>query len=152
MGGPAGRVSPEDLESVPTAELITELKRRHQLLNRPPKNVAVLGPPCAGKRSQADALRRAFGLCRLSLRQVEADGDAVPLGRRAHGLGIPSKSDEDGSIVIRFSSIFIHVERHESSRGKLKESLQRPECRRGFVLDGFPRTVAQAIRVTLTYL
>ncbi|CAK9086294.1 unnamed protein product [Durusdinium trenchii] len=109
-----GRVSPEDLETVPTAELITELRRRHDLLNRKPANVAVLGPPCAGKDTQADALRRAFGLCRISGKDLLGDSGA--------------SSDEQAV-------------------SKLAELLERPQCRRGFVLDGFPRTVAQAARL-----
>lgn len=112
MGGPAGRVSPEDLETVPTAELLSELKRRHQLLSRTPANVAVLGPPCVGKHTQADALRRAFGVCRISAQELMS----------------ASSSDEEAV----------------STLGTL---LQRNECRRGFVLDGFPTTVAQAARL-----
>ncbi|CAJ1331285.1 unnamed protein product [Effrenium voratum] len=111
----AGRVSPEDLETVPTAELITELKRRHHLLSRKPANLAVFGPPCVGKHTQSDALRRAFGICRISGREL---------------LG----SEGTGSL-------------DERALASLAALLERPECRRGFVLDGFPRTLPQASRL-----
>mmetsp|Transcript_48391 Transcript_48391/g.90661 ORF Transcript_48391/g.90661 Transcript_48391/m.90661 type:complete len:236 (+) Transcript_48391:53-760(+) len=111
----AGRVSPDDLESVSTAELVSELKRRHHLLNRRPANVAVIGPPCVGKHSQSDALRRAFGICRISAQDL---------------LGNSSRGSMD-----------------ESALSTLTELVARPQCRRGFVLDGFPKTVPQASRV-----
>ena len=86
---------------MPTAELLSELKRRHELLNREPKSVALLGPPCAGKRSQADGLRRAFGLCRLSLKDLGTDAEAVPLGSTGRmALRIRSKSDQECNIRI----------------------------------------------------
>merc|ERR1719188_573527 len=60
------RLAPEDLEGVPTIELLNELKRRQSVLSRPSTRVALLGPPCVGKRTQAEAFRRAFGVCRVS--------------------------------------------------------------------------------------
>merc|ERR1719166_932603 len=116
----AGRgLAPEDLETLPTAELLNELKRRHQLLSRPPARVAVLGPPCAGKRTQAEALRRAYGICRVSGSDLlAADGEGSPDDRAVSAL---------------------------------MTLLSRPQCRRGFVLEGFPTTVAQAKTLQETF-
>eukprot|EP00440_Ansanella_granifera_P053921 gb/GFBE01058457.1/.p1 GENE.gb/GFBE01058457.1/~~gb/GFBE01058457.1/.p1 ORF type:complete len:235 (+),score=40.64 gb/GFBE01058457.1/:1-705(+) len=113
----AGRVSPEELEGVPTIELINELKRRHHLLNRKPAHVALIGPPCVGKHTQSDALRRAFGVCRISASEL--------LGGSAASGGSAD----------------------ERAMGRLGELLDRPQCRRGFVLEGFPATVPQASRL-----
>mmetsp|Transcript_10688 Transcript_10688/g.26716 ORF Transcript_10688/g.26716 Transcript_10688/m.26716 type:complete len:235 (-) Transcript_10688:29-733(-) len=114
----AGRpVPPEALETVPTAELLNELKRRHHLLGRPPVHMALLGPPCVGKRTQAEALRRAFGICRIS------GSDLLAAGAAAGG------SSDEGAI------------------SALTDLLDRPQCRRGFVLEGFPTTAMQAKRM-----
>lgn len=111
------QLAPEDLEGVATAELLSELKRRHNLLSRPGARVAVLGPPCAGKRTQAEALRRAFGICRVSGSDL--------LGGSAEGGGSPD----------------------ERAVSMLTGLLDQPQCRRGFVLEGFPTTVSQAQRL-----
>lgn len=107
-------MAPEELESVPTIELLNELKRRHQLLGRPPARVALLGPPCAGKRTQAEALRRASGACRIA---------AEDLAREA-GEG---RGGADARAAAALAAL-----------------LDRPQCRRGFVLEGLPGTAAQA--------
>lgn len=116
----AGRaVAPEDIEGVPTMELLNELKRRHSLLSRPPAHVAVLGPPGVGKRTQSEGLRRNWGICRIS---------QVDLAESVAGSASGSSSDE-------------------ASMEALGSLLDRPQCRRGFVLQGFPSTVAQATRM-----
>eukprot|EP00933_Yihiella_yeosuensis_P001747 TRINITY_DN10291_c0_g1_i1.p1 TRINITY_DN10291_c0_g1~~TRINITY_DN10291_c0_g1_i1.p1 ORF type:complete len:243 (-),score=54.82 TRINITY_DN10291_c0_g1_i1:71-799(-) len=113
------RVSPEELENVATIELLTELKRRHHLLGRPAAHVAVLGPPCVGKYTQAEALRRAFGSCRVSWTDLVGSS----------GKDSMSNAAEDKAM------------------SSLAEALDRPQCRRGFVLEGFPSTVVQASRL-----
>lgn len=118
-------LAPEDLEGVPTIELLNELKRRHHLLSRPRTRVAVLGPPCVGKRTQAEALRRAFGICRISSRDL--------LGQPNSGDGASSSGSSD-----------------ERAMANLRTLLDRPQCRRGFVLEGFPFTASQAQRLQET--
>eukprot|EP00441_Pelagodinium_beii_P031930 CAMPEP_0197626652 /NCGR_PEP_ID=MMETSP1338-20131121/5520_1 /TAXON_ID=43686 ORGANISM="Pelagodinium beii, Strain RCC1491" /NCGR_SAMPLE_ID=MMETSP1338 /ASSEMBLY_ACC=CAM_ASM_000754 /LENGTH=239 /DNA_ID=CAMNT_0043197201 /DNA_START=48 /DNA_END=767 /DNA_ORIENTATION=+ len=118
----AGRpVAPEDLEGVPTIELLTELKRRHHLLGREPAHVAVLGPPCVGKHTQTDGLRRGFGICRITAAELTGP----PPG---------SSGQASGSV-------------DERAMSNLSKLLDRPQCRRGFVLEGFPFTVPQASRL-----
>eukprot|EP00747_Dinoflagellata_sp_TGD_P179235 gnl/TRDRNA2_/TRDRNA2_29721_c0_seq1.p1 gnl/TRDRNA2_/TRDRNA2_29721_c0~~gnl/TRDRNA2_/TRDRNA2_29721_c0_seq1.p1 ORF type:complete len:250 (+),score=50.90 gnl/TRDRNA2_/TRDRNA2_29721_c0_seq1:42-752(+) len=115
----AGRpMAPEIIEGIPTIELLTELKRRHQVLSRPPTRVAMLGPPCVGRQTQADAFRRAFGVCKIS----SAD------------LFRPPAEDATGT-------------KDDQAMAALTTLLKRPQCRRGFVLEGFPSTVVQADRL-----
>eukprot|EP00933_Yihiella_yeosuensis_P080907 TRINITY_DN94420_c0_g1_i1.p1 TRINITY_DN94420_c0_g1~~TRINITY_DN94420_c0_g1_i1.p1 ORF type:complete len:244 (+),score=61.59 TRINITY_DN94420_c0_g1_i1:101-832(+) len=114
------RVAPEDLENVATIELLTELKRRHHLLGRPAAHVAVLGPPCVGKYSQAEALRRAFGTCRVSWADL---------------IGGSQKDATSSNAA------------EDKAMNNLAEILDQPQCRRGFVLEGFPSTVVQAARL-----
>jgi len=106
--------TPEDVEDIPTSELLNEVKRRHLVLGRPHARIALLGPPCVGKQTQAEAFRRAFGVCRIS---------ADDLAKGAS----EASSSPDQHAMDRFAW-----------------HLDQPQCRRGFVLEGFPKTVPQA--------
>jgi len=89
----------------------------------------LLGPPGSGKGTQAARLEAECGLCHVStgdiLRQAVADGTS--LGRAAKARMDKGQLVPDEVVV-----------------GIVEEKLQRPECRKGFVLDGFPRTTGQA--------
>jgi adenylate kinase len=92
-------------------------------------NLIFLGPPGAGKGTQAHRLAARFGISQLStgdiLRKAVADG--TPLGKQAKGLMDAGKLVPD-----------------ELVNGIVEEALQDKAAQRGFLLDGFPRTVAQA--------
>lgn len=88
-----------------------------------------LGPPGVGKGTQADLLAAKLGLPKISTGDIlrEAVRNRTPLGMQAkacmdHGKLVPD------SVVI----------------GIVKEKLAEPVCAKGFLLDGFPRTVPQA--------
>ncbi|MDQ7820848.1 MAG: adenylate kinase [Armatimonadota bacterium] len=92
-------------------------------------NLVFLGPPGAGKGTQARLLQEREGIPRIStgdiLRAAVAGG--TPLGREAAAYL------ERGDLVPDHIMIAVVAER-----------LRHPDARRGFVLDGFPRTRAQA--------
>jgi len=92
-------------------------------------NLIVLGPPGAGKGTQADRFARAHRIPRISTGDILRD--AVSAGTE---LGIRAKAIMDRGELVS-DDVMI---------GIVRERLDRPDAAPGFVLDGFPRTVAQA--------
>ena len=89
----------------------------------------MLGPPGAGKGTQAERLARRHGLPKISTGDILRE--AVQTGTE---LGLKAKATmEAGNLV--GDDVMIGIAR---------ERLERDDARRGFVLDGFPRTVVQA--------
>lgn len=105
---------------------MTPDNRPHDKLDRV---VIFLGPPGAGKGTQAKELARKFSAPHLStgdmLREHVAQGTS--LGQRAQPIMSRGELVPD-SIVLRM----------------VADRIERPDCSHGFVFDGFPRTVAQA--------
>jgi adenylate kinase len=91
--------------------------------------VLLLGPPGAGKGTQADRIAARFQLVHLAtgdlLRANVADG--TPLGEVAQAYLDSGELVPDEVVV-----------------AMMLERLTRPDCGHGFLLDGFPRSVAQA--------
>lgn len=93
------------------------------------RRLLLLGPPGAGKGTQAKRLVEELGVPQVStgdmLREAVASGSPVGLEAKAHM--------DAGRLVPDAVAI-----------GVVEQRLRRPDAARGFVLDGFPRTVAQA--------
>ena len=92
-------------------------------------NLVFLGPPGAGKGTQARSAQRGRGLVQLStgemLREAVASGSEI--GRKVGAIMDAGKLVSD--------DIMIEM---------IAQRIVAPDCRNGFVLDGFPRTAAQA--------
>ena len=92
-------------------------------------NVIMMGPPGAGKGTQAGRFARERGLLKIStgdiLREAIKEQNAVALAAKA-GMDRGELVDDATMITI------------------VRDRLLRPDATAGFVLDGFPRTVVQA--------
>ena len=91
--------------------------------------LVLLGPPGSGKGTQGAKLAEALGVPRIStgdiLRRNVAQG--TELGKKAKAYMESGKLVPDDLVI-----------------AMTRERLQEPDARRGFILDGFPRTIAQA--------
>lgn len=91
--------------------------------------LVLLGPPASGKGTQAAALTGRLGVPKIStgdmLREARAAG--TPLGNEAEGYMTAGKLVPDAVVI-----------------GLVDERLNQADAQKGFILDGFPRTVPQA--------
>jgi adenylate kinase len=90
--------------------------------------IVLLGPPGAGKGTQARQIQERFGLPQIStgdLFRAATNGES-PLGRSVKGY------IESGRLVP-----------DEVTSAVVAERIAQPDCRNGFMLDGFPRTLPQ---------
>ena len=91
--------------------------------------LAFLGPPGAGKGTQARDLSREWGVPHL------ATGDMLREALEARtALGLEAKRFMDQGVLVPDEVII----------GLMRERLAKPDAAKGFIVDGFPRTIAQA--------
>src|SRR3954471_1264996 len=89
----------------------------------------LLGPPGAGKGTQAAHLREKFAIPQIST------GDMLRAAVKAGTpLGVAAKKVMDSGQLVSDEIII----------GLVKERLKEPDCAKGYLFDGFPRTIPQA--------
>lgn len=91
--------------------------------------IILLGPPGAGKGTQAQTLTKAFSIPQISTGDMlrAAIKAGTPLGQQAKAVMDQGKLVSDEIIL-----------------GLVKERIAAPDCANGFLFDGFPRTIPQA--------
>src|SRR5437762_1773567 len=92
-------------------------------------NLLMLGPPGAGKGTQSERFARTRGIPKISTGDIlrEAVTTGTEIGRRAKATMDRGELVDDDVMI-----------------GILRDRIEREDAQGGFVLDGFPRTVAQA--------
>ncbi len=89
----------------------------------------LLGPPGAGKGTQANAIKERFGIPQIST------GDMLRAAVKAGtDLGLAAKKVMDAGGLVSDDIII----------GLVKERLKQDDCQKGYLFDGFPRTIPQA--------
>src|SRR5436309_15035627 len=89
----------------------------------------LLGPPGAGKGTQANFIREKYGIPQIST------GDMLRAAVKAGTpLGVAAKKVMDAGQLVSDDIII----------GLVTERLKQADCKRGYLFDGFPRTIPQA--------
>jgi adenylate kinase len=92
-------------------------------------NIILLGAPGAGKGTQARLLESTYGICQI------ATGDLLRASiKRGEALGLEAKKLMDAGKLVPDGLMIKMIE----------GQIANPACVKGFILDGFPRTVPQA--------
>ncbi len=89
----------------------------------------IMGPPGGGKGTQAEILRERLGVPHISTGAIirKAISEKTPLGLAAEGYITEGKLVPDDVVI-----------------SMVKERISEPDCEKGYILDGFPRTIPQA--------
>lgn len=92
-------------------------------------NILFMGPPGAGKGTQAEKVTETFGIPHIST------GDAFRLAmKEGTPLGRKAKEYVDQGLLVP----------DDVTNGIVRERLRQDDCQNGFLLDGYPRTIPQA--------
>lgn len=119
----------ETLSELPVEALLDEVNRRIACTRKPEKRVIFIGPPGCGKGTQAPKIKRENCLCHL------ATGDMLRAAVSAGtDMGKKAKEVMDRGELVSDEIVI----------GIIEDAIGKPECQKGFILDGFPRTVGQA--------
>ena len=117
------------LAEVSTDALMREIQRRLDCQSKPDKRLILVGPPGCGRGTQSPKIKADHCLCHL------ATGDMLRAAVAAKTPnGIKAKQAMESGALVSDDIVV----------GIIEEAIKKTECRNGFILDGFPRTVPQA--------
>eukprot|EP00461_Guttulinopsis_vulgaris_P001251 UN01251 len=118
-----------NLENVSNAELAAEVERRIACADVPSTRSILIGPPGCGKGTQAPILKQKRCVCHLATGDMlrEAIANKTEIGLKAKDI-----MDQGGLVP---DEVVVEI---------IKDAIKQPACQKGFILDGFPRTVGQA--------
>jgi adenylate kinase len=121
-----------DLKKATLEELQTEIKRREQCDTQPKRNIILLGPPGAGKGTQAINILNDYCYCQLSTGDLLRENVA----RKTHAGILAKEAMDKGQLVS-----------DEIVNEILTNAINSPQCSRGIIFDGYPRNTEQAINL-----
>ncbi|CAH9138015.1 unnamed protein product [Cuscuta epithymum] len=108
---------------------MSELLRHLKCSTKPDKRLILISPPESGKGTQSPIIKDEYCLCHL------ATGDMLRAAVAAKTpLEIKAKEAMDKGELVSDDLVI----------GIIDEAMKKPSCQKGFILDGFPRTVVQA--------
>ncbi|GAB66024.1 adenylate kinase 2 [Plasmodium cynomolgi strain B] len=119
----------DNLEKFSTVDLLNELKRRYSCLSKPDGRYIFLGAPGSGKGTQSLNLKKSHCYCHLSTGDLlrEAAEKKNDLGNKIRNIINEGKLVDDDVVLTL-----------------VDDKLKSPQCKKGFILDGYPRNVKQA--------
>lgn len=95
--------------------------------------IVLLGAPGCGKGTQSPIIKEKYGICHLSTGDMLREAVAA---KTANGLR--AKDAMDNGRLVTDDIVF----------GIVKDALVKPECKKGYIIDGLPRTLTQAKAMT----
>ena len=118
-------MSQTNLRNVSHNDLFGEIKRRFECAKQPAMNLIFIGPAGSGKGTQAPRIKDALCLCHLATGDMLRDAVAAgtELGKKTDSIMKAGQLVPDEVVI-----------------GLIEDALKQPECERGVLLDGFPRT------------
>jgi adenylate kinase len=98
-------------------------------MNSKKLNIILMGPPAAGKGTQSELICKKYGIAHISTGDMfrSAIANKTELGLKAQSFISKGQLVPD-----------------EVTVGLVRDRLKNPDCKKGFLLDGFPRTIPQA--------
>ena len=121
-----------NLRNVDLTDLTAEIQRRYECAKKPALNVVLIGPPGAGKGTQGPAIVDDLCICARATGDMLRDHvkRGTELGKIADGIMKAGQLVPDELVI-----------------NLIADSMKEPECERGVLLDGFPRTAVQAAKL-----
>lgn len=120
---------PVDLKNVSLDALFAEVQRRAKCQQVPDMNVILVGPPGAGKGTQAPIISEELCICHRATGDLIRDNISrgTPIGHKVKDIIAKGELVSDQIVLDLITS-----------------AMAEPECEKGVLLDGFPRTLQQA--------
>lgn len=118
-----------NLRNISLQSLFDEVNRRAICKSKPNMNVLLVGPPGAGKGTQSPIIKDELCICHTATGDLIRDhiGRGTALGKKVKDVIAAGKLVDDDIVI-----------------SLVKDQMSQPECEKGMLLDGFPRTVGQA--------
>merc|ERR1712166_1662311 len=118
-----------NLRNISSKDFSDEATRRMNCLKNVGKNLIFIGPAGSGKGTQAPAVADKYCICHLATGDMLRDAvkAGTELGKQADSIMKAGQLVPDELVI-----------------GLIDNSLNAPQCERGVLLDGFPRTAVQA--------